>query len=388
MFSPCTYLLAYVQLFLFSTLSTAVVNTIPKPNGTYEVALSTMKLTDASRLDPFAPDRQPRSVMISVFRPVPSTSHCQTVLEDYMPPATAAVEDLAYSQYGVPNGTFESLRLSLCNPDPRTEHNLQQYRLLLFSPGLGNSRLLYNAIAQSVASFGYIVVTVDHPYDANVVEYPDGTLVFAANISTTPQIEIDVATRAQDISFVLDQLGKPCTLQTLFPSTRPHLTTNRVGMFGHSLGGATAAAAMLNDTRIACGANLDGTFFGPAITSGLNRPFLLFGHDGKNQSTDATWAQIWPRLRGWKLELELLGAQHAAFSDLPLLLQVLGLEDKLPPEVVELVGSLEGGRALQIITAYLVAFFDEVLRCEMEPLLQDPSSEFPEVEFVAVDEGS
>ena len=382
-----------MQLFLFSSLSIAVINTIPKPNGTYGVNLSTMKLTDPSRLDPFAPTRQTRSVMISVFYPVSSASHCQTILSDYMPPATAAVEDLAYSQYGVPNGTFESLRLSLCTPPgpQKDSNNLpQQFPLLLFSPGLGNSRLLYNALAQSIASYGYTVVTVDHPYDANVVEYPDGSLVPGANISTTPQIDLDVATRAQDLSFVLDALGNPCTLQTLFQSTSNPLNTNRVGTFGHSLGGATAASAMFNDSRIACGANLDGTFFGAPTTPAfhLTDPFLLFGHDGKNQSSDPTWAQVWPRLRGWTLELALTGAQHATFEDLPLLLQVLGLEGALPPEVVGLVGSLGGGRAVQVITAYLVAFFDAVLKCEMGPLPQGPSGAFPEVQFVAVGEGA
>ena len=46
-------------------------------------------------------------------------------------------------------------------------------------------------------------------------------------------------------------------------------------MFGHSLGGATAAAAMLEDQRIKAGVNLDGTLFGPVVNAGLDRPFML-----------------------------------------------------------------------------------------------------------------
>lgn len=45
----------------------------------------------------------------------------------------------------------------------------------MFSPGLSASRLLYSAQARALASYGYIVITLDHPYDALFVEFPDGT---------------------------------------------------------------------------------------------------------------------------------------------------------------------------------------------------------------------
>lgn len=69
------------------------------------------------------------------------------------------------------------------------------------------SRQLYSAMAQRVASSGYLVISIDHPSDASIVEYPDGTLVYADNITTTAQTDLDVATRAQDVSFLLDQLS-------------------------------------------------------------------------------------------------------------------------------------------------------------------------------------
>ena len=288
--------------------------------------------------------------------------------------------------YGIPNGTFESFKLSMCKQSPQLANKMRDFPLVLFSPGAGNSRLLYSAMAQSVASHGYIVVTIDHPYDAAVVEYPEGTLVLAANISSDAQYELDVQTRAQDISFVLDQLSNATFAHHLLPSTKKRLETNKVTLFGHSLGGATVASAMLNDTRIAGGINLDGTFFGPVIKKGLAKPFLLFGHEGKNQSTDDTWAELWPHLQGWKLELMLDGAQHGTFSDLPMLVEVLGLGGHLPAGVGELLGSIEAKRAMEVITAYVVAFFEQVLRCKASALLQGPSAAFPEVDFVA--EGS
>ncbi len=75
---------------------------------------------------------------------------------------------------------------------------LDEIPVVLFSPGLGNSRFLYSAMAQSIASYGNIVIAIDHPYGANVVEYSDGTFVVAVNISSDAQINLDVNIRAQD----------------------------------------------------------------------------------------------------------------------------------------------------------------------------------------------
>jgi pimeloyl-ACP methyl ester carboxylesterase len=371
-------------LSLFSLPVTTNASAIlPKPSGPYGVSLSTMKLTDNKRVDPFSPHSRSRNVMISAFYPGVSAYKCNTRLVNYMPPATAAIEDQYYGQYGLPNGTFETSKLSICKESARVTRCIQDFPIILFSPGLGNSRLLYSALAQSVASFGYLVVSIDHPYDANVVEYPDGTLVLGADISTEEQIGLAVKTRAQDISFVLDQLILPSVVRQLLPLGKGILKTHKVTMYGHSLGGAAAAAAMLNDGRVVGGANLDGSFYGPILEQDLDRPFLIFGHEGKNQSTDPSWNSTWPRLHGWKLELMLHGAQHATFTDLPLLAKALGLDKLLPPETKKVLGTLDGTRALNIVSKYLTAFSEFVLKGVSSPLLEGPDKAFPEVYVVA-----
>jgi pimeloyl-ACP methyl ester carboxylesterase len=367
-------------LFAVTTRASAI---IPKPSGPYGVSLRTMKLTDSRRLDPYSPCAHLRNVMISAFYPGASVNQCSASFVDYMPPATAAIEDQYYGQYGLPNGTFESLKLSLCKESIHMARQIQDFPIILFSPGLGDSRLLYSALAQYIASFGYLVVSIDHPYDANVVEYPDGTLILGANISTDAQIELAVGTRAQDVSFILDQLSSVSTVRRLFPSIKGALKTHKVAMYGHSLGGATAAVAMLNDSRIIGGANLDGSFFGPILHHSLSRPFLIFAHEGKNQSTDASWNATWPQLHGWKIELMLHGAQHATFSDLPLLAQILGLDRMLPPEAKLLLGSIDGARALDVMSKYLIAFFEFVQKGISSPLLKGPDKAYPEISIVA-----
>ena len=347
----------------------------PQPTGPYEVGISTMKLVDEARLDTFAPDNRTRAVMVSAFYPVKKPSACYpTRVVDYMPPATAAFLE---STYGLPNGTLGSLGIHACRlGTPISE----DYPVVLFSPGLGGSRLFYQAIAQQVASTGYIVVLLDHTYETNIIEFPDGSVVLGLNISTEAQIERTLEARTLDASFTIDQLSRTSVARSLVPGSNRGLNVRRVGMFGHSLGGATAASTMHNDTRVAGGLNMDGNFWGSVVNQGLTRPFLLFG--GQNH-TQLNWATVWPRLLGWKRLLSLAESQHLTFIDVPYLLKISGLAaDLLPPEYASLLGTIDGARAFDIITSYVTAFMDFVLKGFEAECLRNPCSEYPEISFV------
>ena len=188
-----------------------------------------------------------------------------------------------------PDGIFGSLELSFCQNQSQPDGIAKDvsFPIVMFSPGLGNSRLVYSGIAQSLASQGYAVVTVDHPYDAAIVEYPDGTYVLAANITTPDQITFDLKVRAKDISFVLDDI------HSLFGSDSRRLDFRHFVMYGHSLGGATAVAAMSLDQRIVGATNVDGSLWGPVVSHGVQCPVLLFAHQDKNLTTDPSWQEFW-----------------------------------------------------------------------------------------------
>lgn len=130
------------------------------------------------------------------------------------PPATAAIEDSHFTGT-IPNGTFEAFKLQACRDvDYGRTQDPRAFPVILFSPGAGTPRLYYGALAQSLASSGYAVITIDHPYDADVVEFPDGTLVFNANITLDiPSLKKVVLTRVSDASFVLTQLGQPSVVK-------------------------------------------------------------------------------------------------------------------------------------------------------------------------------
>lgn len=367
--------LSFLVPFIHSTI------VVLRPTGHYEVGINTMKLVDKTRkLDPFGPDNRTRAIMVSAFYPVEKSSGCYpTRIVNYMPPITAAFIDNEFSKYGIPNGTFESIGIQACRLGAPVS---EDYPIVLFSPGLGGSRLIYQAIAQQVASSGYVVVLLDHPYDTDIVEFPDGSVVLGVNIETEAQIEITLEARTLDASFALDQLSRKPVARSLVPGSKRGLDVRRVGIFGHSLGGATAGSAVHNDTRFAGGLNMDGSFWGPVVNQGFSRPFLIFGRQNNTRFNVESWGTIWPLLQGWKLELILADSQHDTFTDVPYLAKILGLTDQLPPDDTSLLGTIDGTRALQIITSYVTAFMDFVLKGFEANCLRNPCSEFPEVSFV------
>lgn len=314
-----------------------------------------------------------------------------------MPPATAAFEDSSeLSDTGSaglisPNGTFEKLALQLAGKFPQTQSTLD-LPIVLFSPAEATTRLFYSVIAQTIASSGYIVITIDAPYDVDIVEYPDGSMdlinTTVAATATEADILLAVSTRAQDASFVLDQLCNASVISQLIPGSSHGLDVQKVAMFGHSLGGAATAAAMLNDSRIAGGLAMDGSLYGPVVQEGLDRPFMLMAHTNHTRTNDSSagdpsnsWFDFWPNLRGWKLDIIIANSLHYTFSDLPIVLETLGIVPNATVANNLHVTDLDGSRALKIVTTYVTAFLDMVLKYKHSPLLQGPVAAFPEVTF-------
>ncbi|KAI9842007.1 MAG: hypothetical protein M1838_003323 [Thelocarpon superellum] len=273
--------------------------------------------------------------------------------------------------------------------------------VVLLSPALATSRFFYNGMAESIAGAGYIVAVVDHPYDASLVEFPDGSTVTGVNVDqpgNTSQIILDTEVRAQDMIFTLNQLGNG-TFQLGRPSSSgagaassSHssaqgaeaglgLDTSRALAAGHSLGGAAAAAAMMLDSRFVGCFNLDGEFLGPVTQTGLNGPVMIFASNGTDLNTKQLWTAEWPILRGWKLLVRLLPSQHMSLSDTPLLVTTLNGNNVSESAVAE-SGPLSGIRVRAIVQAYMTSFFHFALTNQTASILQGPDpTNYPEVTY-------
>jgi dienelactone hydrolase len=366
---------------------------LPAPTGEYTTGHSTLKLVDTARIDPYNASSGSRALMISLFYPIPKSSCKKICQTPYMPPVTASYIDATVAALGIPNGTFASIRLQECCSTPATAaKDVSKFPLVLFSTGLEGSRLQYSAMAQELASAGYAVATMDHTYETEVVEFPDGTVIPRLNDTyLDPEIpgrlEFIFSVREADARFILRQLGRKDVVQKLVPGAKSGfgIDANRgdkVGFYGHSFGGALAVAALLSpQSPISAAANLDGQQFGTLSDS--KRPALYFGRaqpSPHNRTLDATWAAAWTHMKGWRREIAAKDIEHNTFTDTGLLVKAAaeaGLE--LGDAVKDIIGTLDGARSFEIITDVVRAFFDLTLKGKNTKLFDRGDKAYPEL---------
>ncbi|HEY3688801.1 MAG TPA: hydrolase [Pseudonocardiaceae bacterium] len=363
---------------------------LPAPSGPLPVGTTTLHLVERSRADPWVPSARPRELMITLFYPArPGDTR----------PLAPWMSRLAANHYlaRISGRTRPPLDLPRV-PSTHSGENAPAasrpggWPVVLFSPGYGEDRALGTDLTEDLASHGYVVAAIDHTYDATEIAFPKDRLVLRHQPEpTTEVLTAGIRTRVADARFVLDELASlnhgdnpDAEGRTLPQGTRLWLNLARVGMFGHSLGGATTAAAMAEDPRIKAGVDLDGTLHGSVSDYALNRPFLFMSRQGHSHLTDPTWSAFWTHLTAWHIEVQLTGSAHYTFTDnetlLPQMTGVLGLT---AAQLQTLDGTIEPQRAVDTERAYLAAFFDLTLTCRDDGLLSGRSPRFPDAALIA-----
>jgi dienelactone hydrolase len=359
---------------------------LPEPTGPCPVGTTSLWLTDTSRPDPWAVGVTARELMVSLWYPAATPDGRRA---QYMTPAESELQLTNRGVTGVPPDMLSTVRTNAA--DGAEPAGLQHaVPLVVLSPGFTSPRSTLTALAEDLASHGYVVAGIDHTYESYATAFPDGRvttcLAREARQRGFREKEKVAAGRAADVSFVLGELtgGNP-----VWPGAAL-IDPSRIAMAGHSLGGAAAIAAMLADSRIRAGIDMDGSTDAPIPDEGLARPFLFLGKQSSYtpgsggavtpgtrdwkllRGAVITWERDWELLTGWKRWLVVAGAVHASFTDLALLADQSG---------IGIGAGLSGARSLDITRAYVRAFFDQHLRSRPQALLDQPSPRYPEVAF-------
>jgi dienelactone hydrolase len=239
---------------------------LPSPTGPHRIGVTTLYLVDQARRDPWVSTVAVREVMASVFYPAQSVHG--TARAAQMTAGTAqAFSAFASFQYGLPAAGVDwaATRTSSFQDAPARSVACP---VVLYSPGGADSRFLGTSVAEELASHGYVVVTVDHPGDANAVEFPGTTeyrdelvrqTVFRADPRTDPEVfRTMIDSRIADLRFVLDAVhklaggGNPDALGRPLPENlQQAIDVRRIGVYGHSAGGTAAAQAIPGPSTVA-----------------------------------------------------------------------------------------------------------------------------------------
>jgi dienelactone hydrolase len=357
---------------------------LPEPTGPYPAGTASVWLTDTSRPDPWVSGVNARELMVSLWYPAAGSGGRRA---RYMTPAESGLQLTSRGISGLPPDTLSTVQTNAVS-DARPAGARRSLPLVVLSPGFTNSRSTLTALAEDLASHGYVVAGIDHTYESHATAFPDGriTTCLARQAPRRDRKEEVAASRAADVCFVLGELtgARPA-----WPGAGL-IDPSAMAMAGHSLGGAAAIAAMRADSRIRAGIDMDGSTAAPIPDEGLARPFLFLGKQSSYTPGSAgavtpgtrdwklrrgaviTWERDWELLTGWKRWLVVAGAVHASFTDLALLADQAGIDTG---------AGLSGARSLDITRAYVRAFFDQHLRGRPQALLDQPSPRYPEVTF-------
>jgi predicted dienelactone hydrolase len=362
---------------------------LPQPTGNYKIGTAIFHLIDNSRKDRLGsnPDSL-REIMVQVWYPAEVSKQQKTA--PYFPDARlidAMRKDGFYDQKPeVIDGLKDVSTHSIL--DAPIVKSSQKLPLILFSHGLGTPRPLYTSIAEELASYGYIVASIDHPSGGMTV-LPDGRVLTAIAGGTPEEATDQAALWAGDASFVLDQLTDSKNKSAGRFASR--IDINRIGMAGHSLGGAAALEVSLRDKRLKACANMDGAPFGRAQKEGTGcHTFVLRSspdYSDEDLARKGRTRQQWEEMgrKGREAYAAVLqnrpgiavynakikGTGHMSFSDAPFVM----------PDMITRFGGriIEPARGMEIISAYLRAFFDKHLLNKPSSLLEGPSKLYPEV---------
>lgn len=328
---------------------------IVAPSGPFATGTTALHLVDEGRKDPWVPEAD-RELMVTMWYP--------TAEEGATAPYMTAEESALFgAQLEIPPDLLAGVGTnSVPGAEPFADDG--SLPLVVLSPGFSFPRATLTGVAEELASRGYAVAAVGHNHEAPI-SFPDRTTECLA--CTTDDIDSVVPGRADDLSFVLDEL----TGDDPAWEDAGVIDPERIAVGGHSIGGASSHRAMLADDRFDAGFNLDGTFFA-LDRHKLDRPFMMIGAaDHGLPGEDETWTKAWKHLDGWKRWITVDGTTHSSMTDLAPLGAQAGMATQ----------ELDGLYCDRLSRAHITAFVDRHLRGVDEPILDGPNDTWPEARF-------
>jgi Platelet-activating factor acetylhydrolase, isoform II len=374
--------LAYIAgLFWSVTSASSTPINLPSLDGPYKVGTSRVQVTDLSRLDPYAPSPEPRSLMLQIWYPI--WTHIGLKRAPYIP--GSGLEFLEERWLLPQSANYTIITDTWLEGKPIRAFLAPNSTLpvAVFDPGLGAVSAFYTTYCSSLASQGYIVVGVDHPYDSSPILLANGTMI-GTNIDTSslPVALKAVEVRRDDLLFLSKQITVPA-LYDWIPGLnktgwkRP--TGVRVSLFGQSLGGQAAAATMENQPSPYLGVmSLDSPFSNASIAAGFYGPFYYLS--SQNSVFADLLAKQWETVKGWKVASILNGTTHYSFTDLEFIVPHAN-GTILNAVYAPIMGGITPARNLKVVNHYIKSFFDWTImgKSEAKHFLEEQSLFYPDV---------
>jgi dienelactone hydrolase len=321
------------------------------PTGAFQVGTILLTLVDSSRAELSHPDTvEPRHLNVQVWYPADPAP--DTRLAPMVPEFSAIAPDIRESY---PTLSLEALKTAaFWDAPPRPG---RRFPLIVFSHGMNTARFLYTGLLQDLASHGFVVAAIDHPFWTIGASFPDGNrLTLAESMASRDRLTSDqidalmqdgVGVMAADQGFVASRLSSGA------PRLRSIIDDRRVGVMGHSMGGMAATQACWTYRVFSSCVSLDGLVWAREGLSPIGeppnrvaKPFLMLLAPQFLPSDLSSVARRYRR--AWRDPSLCLvpGLRHNSFSDLPQLRGTAPGKGELDPAI-----------AASLIHRLVIAFF-------------------------------
>lgn len=189
----------------------------------------------------------------------------------------------------------------------------KKFPIVLFSPGLGNSPDDYQHLIEEIASHGFCVISINHPYSGLYTRFHGTQQVTLARLKEESIIKESVI-KADDIAFVINEIKakKIAGFQQLLGNA---VQEDSFGVFGHSLGGTAAVEACRASSHIKGVVDIDGRIIQRADSKKVSIPTLMViaGKEKKEREMFNKAFEVFQKQNAHVVQA-ILAANHGDFS--------------------------------------------------------------------------
>ncbi len=266
------------------------------------------------------------------------------------------------------------------------KHAEGTYPLLVFSHGATGVKSSNTSTYKELASHGYVVVALDHPYHSFYTVSQDGTRAFIdtgynseisnfnkegiyTNEEVYGLIQKWMKLRTDDMNFVIDTIIEKTDSDN--DPIYQHINPEKIGVFGHSMGGAASVWLGKERDDIDAVVNIDAPFFSELVYQKETDDFAASSEAYTTPLLNIYSDDVWEQLESNSLYVankpnneqfkeahttHFRGAKHLSFTDLPLFSPMLA-------------NILQGGKAdidkyyvIETANELILEFFDDELK--------------------------